>query len=157
MADRNPSSRSSRGTLFLILLGFLVAALVVGGVLWARSNITWIKEQRGGNGWYLTYEARSVRGEARATAVRYRYSPDQFKTKQRDEQLGATKLPWSTKVVVNTGAEARVEVTPAGDGIASCRILLDGVRVVAKGTSPGPGKPAVCDVITSSTPEKWPR
>ncbi|MFI0907668.1 hypothetical protein ACH4TE_29765 [Streptomyces sioyaensis] len=156
MADRNRSSRS-RGTLFLILLGFLLAALMVGGVLWAKSHITWIKEQRGGNAWYLTYEARSVRGEARATAVRYRYDPDQHKAKHRDEQLGSTKLPWSTKVVVNTGAEARVEVTPAGDGVASCRILLDGVRVVAQGTSPGPGKPAVCDVITSSTPEKWPR
>lgn len=157
MASQNRSSRSSRGTLFLILLGFLVAAVVVGGALWAKNNITWIKEQRGGNGWYLTYEGRSVRGEDRATAVRYRYSPDPSETKHRDDQLGSTKLPWSTKVVVNTGAEARVEVTPAGDGIASCRILLDGVRVVAKGTSPGPGKPAVCDVITSSTPEKWPR
>jgi len=121
MAYRNRSAGSSRGTLFLILLGLLLATLVVGGALWARGNLTWIKEQRGGNGWYLTYEARSVRGEARAAAVRYRYNPDQFATKHRAEQLGSTELPWSTKVIVNTGAEARVEVTPSGAGIASDR------------------------------------
>ncbi|MBM4791313.1 hypothetical protein HXP44_04350 [Streptomyces sioyaensis] len=157
MASQNRSSRSSRGTVLLITLGFLVAALVVGGVLWAKNNITWIKEQEGGGAWSLTYEARSVRGEERATAVRYRHSPGRYDAKQRDERLGSTTLPWNTEVVVKTGAKARVEVTPAGNGIASCRILLDGVRVVAQGTSPGPGKPAVCDVITSSTPEKWPR
>ncbi|MEU4849035.1 hypothetical protein [Streptomyces gilvosporeus] len=156
MTSQHPSSRTFRGNLILILLGALVASLVVGGVLWARSNTTWIKKQAGGSAWYLTYEGKSVRGEPRA-AVRYRHNPDRYKPQQRDEQLGSTRLPWSTKVVVNTGAEARVEVTPAGDGIASCRILLDGVRVVASGKSPGPGRPAVCHVITSKTPEKWPR
>ncbi|MFF4951407.1 hypothetical protein ACWC2K_20055 [Streptomyces chattanoogensis] len=157
MTSQNPSPRTFRGNLVLILLGVLVAALVVGGVLWARSNTTWIKEKAGGSAWYLTYEGKSVRGEPRATAVRYRHNPDRYKEDQRDERLGSTRLPWSTKVVVNTGAEARVEVTPAGEGIASCRILLDGVRVVAQGSSPAPGRPAVCHVITSRTPEKWPR
>jgi hypothetical protein len=155
MATQNP--RPYRGNLILILLGFLVVALMAGGVLWAKNNIGQLKELRGGNAWSLTYEAKSVSGEPQATAVRYRYNPDQFKPDHRDERLGPTGLPWSKQVVVNLGAKARVEVTPAGDGVTSCRILLDGVRVVAEGKSPGPGKPAVCEVTTSSTPEKWPR
>ncbi|MBT2385283.1 hypothetical protein [Streptomyces sp. ISL-11] len=48
-----------------------------------------------------------------------------------------------------------MEVTPAGKGVVRCWILLDGVRVVAEDTSPGPGKPAVCRVTTSSAPGKW--
>lgn len=151
------SFRLARGDLVLILLGLLVASLVTGGLLWARGHMTWIKEQAGGNAWYLTYEGKSVSGEPRATAVRYRHNPDRYKPEHRDERLGSTKLPWRTKVTVNTGAEARVEISPAEGGIASCRILLDGVRVVAEGRSPGPGTPAVCHVITSKTPERWPR
>ncbi|MFF4606900.1 hypothetical protein ACFY12_29735 [Streptomyces sp. NPDC001339] len=134
-----------------------IAALVVGGLIWAKNNVTEIKKWRGGNSWSLTYEATSSRGEPQAAAVTYRHNPDSSKPDYKDEQLGPTKLPWRTEVIVNTGKEARVEVTPTGDGITSCRILLDGVRVVASGKSPAPGKPAVCHVITSSTPEKWPR
>lgn len=157
MAPQNRWSRPYWGDLVLGLLGLLVVALGVGGVLWARSHTTWIKKEMGGSAWSLTYEGKSVSGEDQATAVRYRYNPDQYKPEHRDGKVDATKLPWSKQVVVNTGAEARVEVVPAGEGIASCRILLDGVREVAEGKSPSPGKPAVCHVVTSSTPEKWSR
>ncbi|WP_229852338.1 hypothetical protein [Streptomyces albospinus] len=133
-----------------------IGALVLGGMLWAKNHVTELKKWRGENAWSLTYEATSSSGEPRAAALSYRHNPHTSKPDYKDERLGSTKLPWSTTVVVSTGKEARVEVTPTGDGIASCRILLDGIRVVASGKSPGPGKPAVCHVITSSTPEKWP-
>ncbi|MEU4848317.1 hypothetical protein [Streptomyces gilvosporeus] len=120
MTSQNRSPRFSRGDLVLGLLGALVVALVVGGVLWTRHNTSWIKKQMGGSAWSLTYEGTSASGEPRATAVRYRYNPNQFKPEHRDKQLGSTKLPWNKQVVINTGAEARMEVTPAGEGIASC-------------------------------------
>ena len=55
-----------------------------------------------------------------------------------------------------TSAVARVYVAPAGATVASSRILLDGVRMVAEGSSPAPGEPAVRAATTSGTPEKWP-
>ncbi|MGW2189342.1 hypothetical protein [Streptomyces sp. NPDC001667] len=157
MTQQKKSPRTTRGGVFLVVLGVVIAALVVGGVLWARGSMTWIKQQRGGNAWWLTYEASPVSGEARAADVRYRHNKDAFKPDHSDERTGPVSLPWRTEVSVNTGKEARLEVMPTGNGTASCRILLDGIRVVAESTSPGPGKPAVCQVITSSTPEKWPR
>ncbi|MFE1775585.1 hypothetical protein [Streptomyces sp. NPDC059008] len=157
MKSPNQPSRRFRGDVFLVVAFATVAALILGGMLWAKNNATEIKKWRGGNAWYLTYEAASVRSEAQAATVSYQYNPDSFKPDYKNERLARTKLPWSTKVVVNTGKEARVAVTPTGDGLASCRILLDGVRVVASAKSPGPGKPAVCNVVTSSTPESWPR
>jgi hypothetical protein len=160
MAPPHQPSRRRRSDALFVIIFVAVAALILGGMLWAKNNVTEIKKWRGGNAWYLTYEATSStssRGEPRAAAVSYRHNPDQYKPDHQDVRLGPTKLPWSTEALVNTGEEARVEVTPTGNGTVSCRILLDGVRVVATGRSPGPGKPAVCHVVTSSTPEKWPR
>ncbi|MCQ4041349.1 hypothetical protein ACFOSC_08250 [Streptantibioticus rubrisoli] len=156
MPDQSPSSRRSRADSCFVTGGILLALLLVGGLFWAKYNITTIKKWRGGNAWSLTYQATAVSGDPRATGVVYRHNPDSFKKESRDERLGATTLPWRTEVIVNTGAVARLEVTPSGDGEVACRILLDGVRPVAEGSSPAPGKPAVCQVTTSDTPEKWP-
>ncbi|MGD3108985.1 hypothetical protein [Streptomyces sp. YGL11-2] len=157
MAPPHQSSRRSRGDLYFVIAFVAIGALILGGMLWAKDHMTELKKWRGENAWYLKYEATSSGGEPQAAALSFRRNPDSSKPDYRDERLGSTKLPWSTNVVVNTGKEARVEVTPSGNGTATCRILLDGIRVVASGKSPGPGKPAVCHVITSSTPEKWPR
>ncbi|MFF4408794.1 hypothetical protein ACFY2W_14855 [Streptomyces sp. NPDC001262] len=157
MASPHQSSRRTRGGTFFVIAFVAIVTLIAGGLLWGKSNITKIKEWRGGNAWDLTYEAASTGGEPQATALGYRHNPDRTKPEHKIERLGTTSLPWSTQVTVITGEEARVEITPTGDATASCRILLDGIRVVAEGKSPGPGKPAVCHVTTSSTPEKWPR
>ncbi|MYT29589.1 MULTISPECIES: hypothetical protein [unclassified Streptomyces] len=152
-----PAHRSRRGGILLACVGLTVAALLIGGALWARSNIGVLKEARGGNAWDLVYEGTALSGDARAVTVRYRHNPDRFKPEYKDEQVGATPLPWRKEALVNTGQTARVVIEPEPGTVASCRILLDGVRVVAQGTSPAPGRPAVCQVTTSSTPEKWPR
>ncbi|MFJ9615985.1 hypothetical protein [Streptomyces noursei] len=149
--------RRSRGTLYLALCGLVLACLGFGAVLWAQDHTMWFKRLRGGNAWSLTYQGDAVGGQGSALTIRYRFNPDSFKPAHRIEQLGRTHLPWSVHALVNTGEVARVEVEPEGDTVATCRILLDGVRVVAQGKSPAPGRPAVCDVRTSSTPEKWPR
>ncbi|MEU1629966.1 hypothetical protein ABZ746_32680 [Streptomyces sp. NPDC020096] len=82
----------------------MLALLVVGGLFWAKYNVTTIKQWRDGNAWYLGYEA---------AAVRYRHNPDRFKKDVSDERLGTTKLPWRSQVSVNAGATARLEVIPA--------------------------------------------
>ncbi|MFE6685092.1 hypothetical protein ACFVFQ_01305 [Streptomyces sp. NPDC057743] len=150
--------RTSHGTVYLVLGGLVVACLVIGGGVWAQNNTAWFKRVRGGNAWDLTYQAGAVGGGGggQAATVRYRFNPDSFERAHRIEQVGRAPLPWSKQALVNTGELARVEVEPEGDAIATCRILLDGVRVVAEGRSPSPGRPAACQVTTSSTPEKWP-
>ncbi|MFK0292517.1 hypothetical protein ACIQU6_18840 [Streptomyces sp. NPDC090442] len=149
--------RTSHGTAYLVLGGLVVACLMIGGGVWLKNNTEWLKRVRGGNAWALTYQAGAVGGGGHATTVRYRYNPDSFERAHHIERLGRTPLPWSEHVLVNTGELAWVEVEPEGDTVATCRILLDGIRVVAEGRSPSPGRPAVCQVTTSSTPEKWPR
>ncbi|MER6046049.1 hypothetical protein ACH4VR_12245 [Streptomyces sp. NPDC020883] len=158
MASPTPPGRRSRGGgILLACVGLTVAALLIGGALWVRANIGTLKEARGGNAWDLVYEGNAVSGDARAVTVRYRHNPDRFKSEYKDEQVGTTPLPWRKEALVNTGQVARVVIEPEPGTVASCRILLDGVRVVAQGKSPVPGRPAVCQVTTSSTPEKWPR
>lgn len=149
--------RRSLGTVSLTLGGLVMACLVIGGGLWIKDHTVWFKRMRGGNAWSLTYQAGVVGGQGHAAAVRYRFNPDRFEPAHLVKRLGRTPLPWSRNVLVNAGEPARVEVQPEADAVATCRILLDGIRVVAEGKSSGPGRPAVCQVTTSSTPEKWPR
>ncbi|MFE5681486.1 hypothetical protein [Streptomyces erythrochromogenes] len=146
--------------------GAVIVTVAVGGVLallcfvllgGGRISATKLKEWRGGNAWYLTYEGTALDGPSQFAAVRYGQDAEGLESGHRQEALGPGQLPWNTKVVVGTGREASVELTPAEGTTAACRILLDGVRVVAEGKSPAPGQPAVCKVTTSSTPEKWPR
>ncbi|MBD0742695.1 hypothetical protein [Streptomyces sp. CBMA152] len=153
----HPPHRTSRAGVLLVVIGLGFAVLVAVGLIWSREIAFWIKGHTAGSAWFLTYEGAAVGGGPRATDVRYGHNPDRYKSQYAQESTGPVQLPWSTEVFVNVGKEARVEVVPAADGVVSCRILLDGVRVVAEGKSPGPGTPAVCRVDTPSTPEKWPR
>lgn len=147
--------RSRRLSCSAFAIGGLVVLLVGGLAVVANSN--WFAKKIGGS-WDITYEGTGGRaGTGQASDVRYAYSPDRTGSEPREETTGPVGLPWSRAVFVGVGDRARVEVHPAGNGTAACRILLDGVRVVAEGTSPAPGKPAVCEVTTSSTPGKWPR
>ncbi len=144
-----------------MVLGIVLAVAAVAGlavaVLVGRPGFTWLKELRGGNGWYLTYEA-SAHGEGGPGTgeIAYTVSPDRFEDGLDTERVSGAALPWSEESVVNTGAIARVEITPQDGRTATCRIMLDGVREVASATSPAPGEPAVCEVKTSEEPEHWP-
>ncbi|MDH2389012.1 MULTISPECIES: MmpS family transport accessory protein [Streptomyces] len=142
-------------------LGIVLAVAAVAGlavaVLVGRPGFTWLKELRGGNGWYLTYEA-SADGEGGPGTgeIAYTVSPDRFEGALDTQRVSGASLPWSGESVVNTGDVARVVITPQDGRTASCRIMLDGVREVASGISPAPGEPAVCEVKTSEEPEHWP-
>lgn len=150
MSDRTRTKpRVTRGGVLLTVTAVLAGGLMLyGATLLANS----------GAAWSLTYEGASTGGPPRATEVRYgRDVVARLGSERRVEKTGGTRLPWHETAVVDGGEEAWVEVTPAGNGTASCRILLDGVREVASGRSPGPGKPAVCRVTTSDTQGKWPQ
>ncbi|MFE5699002.1 hypothetical protein ACFQ8K_41210 [Streptomyces erythrochromogenes] len=157
LVEKNHAPFPSGAVIVIVAVGGVLALLcfvLLGG---GRISATKFKEWRGGNAWYLTYEGTALDGPSQFTTVRYGNTPDRFKPDHEQKPLGPGRLPWNTKVFVSTGQEAFVEVTPAEGTTAACRILLDGVRVVAEGKSPAPGQPAVCKVTTSSTPEKWPR
>lgn len=132
------------------------ALAVVAGIAVLGSDMTWLKKAVGGAGWHLTYEAKGANGEtAQAREIFYGRNLDRYKKGVSTEHVGPVPLPWSQEAVINVGEKARLEVRPGKGGVASCRILLDGVREVASGTSPAPGEPAVCEVVTSPVPEKW--
>ncbi|MFD7662421.1 hypothetical protein [Streptomyces sp. NPDC059788] len=145
MTDRDRRKpRITRGGVLLTVTAVTACGLMLYGAFQLRdSQISWS----------LKYEAASTGGPPRADEVRYLH--DSGDDDHREERVGGTRLPWRENVVVDGGEEARVEVTPAGNGTASCRILLDGKREVAAGRSPGPGRPAVCRVTASDTSQKW--
>ncbi|MFK8847733.1 hypothetical protein [Streptomyces sp. Ac-502] len=144
MTDRDrPKPRITRGGVLLTVSAVTACGLMLFGAVQLRNAQV---------SWALTYEATSTGGPPRAAEVRYRHSEG---GDQHEEETGGTRLPWRETVVVDAGEEARLEVRPAGNGTASCRILLDGQRQVASGKSPGRGEPAVCRVTTSETSQQW--
>ncbi|WP_030021162.1 hypothetical protein [Streptomyces monomycini] len=144
MTDRDrPKPRITRGGVLLTVSAVTACGLMLFGAVQLRNAQA---------AWSLTYEATSTGGQPRAAEVRYRHSDS---GDEREEKTGGTRLPWRKTVVVDAGEEAWLEVRPAGNGTASCRILLDGERQVASGKSPGPGEPAVCRVTTSGTSQQW--
>lgn len=144
MTDRDrPKPRITRGGVLLTVSAVTACGLMLFGAIQLRNAQA---------SWSLTYEATSTGGPPRAAEVRYRHSDG---GDRREEKTGGTRLPWRETVVVDAGEEAWLEVRPAGNGTASCRILLDGERQVASGKSAGPGKPAACRVVTSDTSQQW--
>ncbi|MFD9355040.1 hypothetical protein [Streptomyces sp. NPDC060031] len=152
------AGRGGRGGNGCAWMAVGAALVVVAGVAVLGSDMTWFKRSVSGAGWHLTYEAKAADGQtSQAREIFYGRNLDRYKSGVSTEQVGAVPLPWTQEAVINVGEKARIEVRPQTGGVASCRILLDGIREVASGTSPAPGEPAVCEVVTSSTPEKWDR
>ncbi|MEU2793246.1 hypothetical protein [Streptomyces sp. NPDC007100] len=149
MSDRTRTKpRVTRGGVLLTLAAVLAGALSLYAAVLFKDS---------GTAWSLTYEAASTSGAPGTAEVRYAHDVGMNPGSERQvEKVDGTRLPWHETTVVGGGKEAWVEVTPAGNGTASCRILLDGEREVASGRSPGPGKPAVCRVTTSDTQGEWP-
>ncbi|WP_159393792.1 hypothetical protein [Streptomyces sp. NRRL F-5755] len=148
MTDRDRRKpRITRGGVLLTVTALTACGLMLYGAIQLRDS---------GAAWSLTYEATSTGGPPRASRVLYQHdSAPHPGGDRRVDEARDTRLPWRETVVVDGGKEARLEVTPAGNGTASCRLLLDGERQVASGKSPGPGKPAVCRVTTSDRSGKW--
>ncbi|MFI5606991.1 hypothetical protein [Amycolatopsis sp. NPDC051903] len=99
-----------------------------------------------GKSWAISYE---VTGSGTTTGITYSQSVDRYQDDSSDHQLtGPLGLPWKQDVIISAGRDAKVTATPTGDATLSCRILLDGSKVLAKASAPAPGKPVTCSKTT---------
>lgn len=103
-----------------------------------------------GKSWAITYE---VTGKTNGTLAQVGYadSPNRYNDEVKQQSVqGPVGVPWKQDVVVTAGQKAQLTATPTGDVTLTCRILLDGVKELAKATAPGPGQPVRCEKVTDS-------
>ncbi|MGW6685364.1 hypothetical protein [Streptomyces sp. NPDC054961] len=99
-----------------------------------------------GKAWSITYTAGAT-GSGTYTAAyqdtegRYPWQETGLRQHSEDGLSGT----WRQEVMIVDGKKAKVSVTPAKGSVATCKIFLDGRTLLAEGTSPAPGKPAVCE------------
>jgi hypothetical protein len=122
----------------IILVGAVTAVVVQQGGGW--STLT-------GKAWAITYEV-SAQPTGPATQVRYVENPDRYKKQTPQAVTETVSPPWRTEVVINAGEQAQVSAT-AGDQALTCRILLDGEKVLASATA-APGRKLLCEAVTGS-------
>ncbi len=126
-----------------------VALVAAGAVALALTGCT-----SSFDAWAVTYEV-TVTGATAAdlSAVSYaeedgRYGPSS-KIELGDVDVADTESMWSRDVVISASQWSYVTATPVGDGVASCRILLDGEREIESATAAA-GQPVTCSVPTPS-------
>lgn len=103
-----------------------------------------------GKSWAITYE---VTGQDNGTLAKVDYadSPNRYNDEIKQQTVqGPVGVPWKQDVVVTAGQQAEVTATPTGTLTLTCRVLLDGVKELAKSTAPGPGRPVSCAKVTDS-------
>lgn len=124
------------------ITGVLTLVLLCAG-LTACSNPT-------GKSWAITYEVTGQR-DGTLSHVGYADSPNRYNDEIKQQAVdGPVGVPWKEDVVVTAGQQAQLTATPSGDLTLTCRILLDGVKELAKATAPGPGQPVKCAKTTDS-------
>jgi hypothetical protein len=100
-----------------------------------------------GKAWAITYEVRAQPADT-AVDLTYTESPDRYR-KQTPQTVTVSKpLPWQFEVVINAGEKAKIEATPKGDQVLTCRILLDGIKELATATAK-PGQKVNCETVTT--------
>lgn len=144
----DPSERavqSKVGPVLVVVGSILGIALLVVGFLALRTAII----DRPIDSYFLTYEVTSDTG---VESVVWTQAPagDRTGTSVEQSAPGPVGSPFTTEAVVAAGQPARIEATPAGEGIVSCRVLKDVGRtneaVLVEATSTVPGAPVTCDV-----------
>ncbi|KQS06142.1 hypothetical protein ASG04_16420 [Curtobacterium sp. Leaf183] len=142
---------------FRTTIGRTSAALVLGAAALALTGCAQIHQQVG-NAWAVTYEvsvdsadASTLRdvafvgSESRGDAPEKRtLSTASTKPGAGDGDDGAT---WTHESIVLAEDPASVMATPEDGRTATCRILLDGKRVIAEEQGQ-PGQPVHCKVTT---------
>ncbi|SDH53024.1 hypothetical protein SAMN05216553_12637 [Lentzea fradiae] len=101
-----------------------------------------------GKAWAVTYEVSSEPAQT-AVDVTYTESADRFRKEPSQTHSVSAPAPWTYDAVVNAGEKASVTATPKGDQVLSCRILLDGIKDLARKTGL-PGREVRCETVTSS-------
>ncbi|WP_330299851.1 hypothetical protein [Streptomyces sp. NBC_00503] len=99
-----------------------------------------------GKAWAITYTAKT--SGSGTYGVTYQDTEGRYPwedTDVRRHSEGDTAGDWRKEVVIVDGKNAKVTIIPAKGAVATCAILLDGRKVLARGTSPAAGQPAVCE------------
>jgi hypothetical protein len=127
----------------LVVLGVL-AVIGAGTVVLVQQNGGWTTLT--GKAWSITYEITAQPAETLAD-VTYLESPDRYRKEAPRPTDLTTPLPWQYEAVINAGEKAQVSATPKGDQVLTCRVLLDGLKVLASATA-APGQRVNCETIT---------
>ncbi|MDT7782313.1 MAG: hypothetical protein QOF58_732 [Pseudonocardiales bacterium] len=103
-----------------------------------------------GKAWAITYEVTAQPAAGTPVQVEYTENPDRNKKESPHVVSKAVApVPFTTEVIINAGEKAEITATP-GDGQAlTCRILLDGVKVLASATA-APGQKVSCTTVTGT-------
>ncbi|MFD4669282.1 MmpS family transport accessory protein [Lentzea sp. NPDC058450] len=130
------------------LLVVLAVLAVVGGGTVALVNHFGGWNTLVGKSWAITYEVSAQPAETLAD-VTYAESPNRNRKETPQNTSTSAPLPWTTEVIINAGEKAQVAVTPKGDQVLTCRILLDGVKELATATGK-PGQKVDCEAVTGT-------
>ncbi|MFI6095872.1 hypothetical protein ACIA8G_09990 [Lentzea sp. NPDC051213] len=129
--------------------------VVIGVFILVSAGTAFVVVQQGGGwntlvgkAWAITYEVTAQAGTQQQTQVQYAENPDRYKKRTPESISLSTPLPFKTEVVINAGEKAQVLATPSGGETLSCRILLDGEKVLASATA-APGQEVRCEAVTN--------
>lgn len=130
----------------LVVLGVL-AVIGAGTVVLVNQFGGW--NTLVGKAWAITYEVTTEPAAGSPMQVEYLENPDRYKKQTPQAVTRAVPVPFTHEVVINAGEKAGVNATPNADQVLSCRILLDGVKVLAQATA-APGQKVTCETVTGS-------
>ena len=102
-----------------------------------------------GKAWAITYEVTTEPAADTPMRIEYLDNPDRYKKESPQVVTKAVTIPFKEEVVINAGEKAEVSATPNGDQVLTCRILLDGEKVLASATA-APGQKVTCETVTAS-------
>ncbi|GGU18275.1 hypothetical protein [Lentzea flava] len=102
-----------------------------------------------GKAWAITYEVTTEPAADGPVRIEYLENPDRYKKQTPQTVTKAVPVPFTHEVVINAGEKAGVTASPNGDQVASCRILLDGEKVLASAKA-APGQKVTCETVTTT-------
>ncbi|MET8762625.1 hypothetical protein [Lentzea sp. NPDC004782] len=131
---------------FVVVLGVLA---VIGG-----GTVVLVQQFGGwnmlvGKAWAITYEVTTEPAVAGPVQIEYLVNPDRYKKQAPQALSRAAIIPFRLEAVINAGEKAEIIATPIGNEVLTCRILLDGEKVLASATA-APGRKVTCTTITAS-------
>ena len=131
-----------------LVVGLGVLAVIAGGTVF-------LVQQFGGwntlvgKAWAVTYEVTTEPAADVPMRIEYLENPDRYRKESPHVISKATTVPFQYEAVINAGEKAEVSATPAGNQVLTCRILLDGLKVLTSATAK-PGEKVTCETVTAS-------
>jgi hypothetical protein len=102
-----------------------------------------------GKAWAITYEVTTEPAADTPMQLEYLENPDRYRKQPPHAVSKAAELPFTAEVVINAGEKAEITAAPNADQVLTCRILLDGEKVLASATAPR-GQKVTCSTVTGS-------